>query len=126
MRLVNRYNVSSTTTRQTPLEGLVMTKKWAVPGICAIRRRMWPFFIWEQNWNNCGNPFAKSSWWNNLKGVQKPSGIRVNCRNVECVGMPTWNSQMKVQGCGLICNFLRKMGGNHLIKDIKQRVSRWC
>jgi hypothetical protein len=40
--------------------------------------------------------------------------------------MPTWKNQMKAQGPNLIHSFLRKMGGNHLIKDVKQKVPRWC
>jgi hypothetical protein len=126
VRLMGWYNVSPMTMRQIPLEGLVMTKKWTAPRICAIRHGMWPCMIWEQSWNNCGNPFTESSRWNNLKGVQKPPGKKVTCRNATCVGMPTWKSQIKVQGLGLIHSFLKKMGGNNLIKDVKQRMSRWC
>jgi len=51
---------------------------------------------------------CKILWWNNLEGVQKPPSKKVVCINATCVGMPTWNNQMKVQGLGLICNFFKK------------------
>jgi len=34
MWLVNWYNISHTTLRQTPVEGLVMAKRWTTPKIC--------------------------------------------------------------------------------------------
>jgi len=61
---MNQYNVSFTIMGRTPPEGLVMAKWQALPKICAIRHGMWPCTIWEQSWNNCGNPLVKSSGWN--------------------------------------------------------------
>jgi hypothetical protein len=114
---VDQYNVSHAAMGQTPLKGLVMTKRWSTPKICvapricAIQCGMWPCAIWEQSWNNYGNPFAKSFGWNNLEGVQKSLGRKVAYKNAPCVGMPTWRSQMKVQGPSLVRNFLKNMWG---------------
>jgi len=63
---------------------------------------------------------------NNFKGVQKPSHKNYLQLNVACVGMLTWKSYMKVQGPNLVCNILGKMGGRHLIKDVKQKDLNWC
>ncbi len=56
---------------------------------------------------------------NNHEGVQKPYQKDCLQINVAFVGMPIWNSQMKAWGLGLVCGFLKKMGENHLIKDVK-------
>ncbi len=63
---------------------------------------------------------------NNLEGVQKPSEKGHLQINVGCVRMPTWKGQMKIRGPGLVCNFLGKVGGSHLIEDVKQKELKWC
>ncbi len=40
--------------------------------------------------------------------------------------MPTWNSQMKARSLSLIHNLLGKVGGSHLIEDVKQKEPKWC
>jgi hypothetical protein len=60
---------------------------------------------------------------NNLEGVQKPSQKGRLQINGTCVGTPTWKCQMKVQNLNLVYSLLRKVGGSHLIEDVKH--TRW-
>ncbi len=57
---MNQHNVPPIVMGWTPLEGLVMAKKHVAPRTHAIRGGLWPLAIWEQSWNNWGNPFVKS------------------------------------------------------------------
>jgi len=63
MQLVSRYNVFCTTMGWTLFKGLVMAKRWATLKTRAIWGGMRPCVIWEQSWNNWGNPFVESSGW---------------------------------------------------------------
>jgi len=60
---VSQYNAYLMAMRQTPLEGLIMLKRQITPKICTIWHGMWPYTIWEESWNNCGNPFVESFEW---------------------------------------------------------------
>jgi hypothetical protein len=46
--------------------------------------------------------------------------------NVACVGMPTWKNRMKTRGPNLVYSLLGKVGGSHLIEDVKRKEPRWC
>jgi len=55
----------------------------------------------------------------NFEDVQKPSLKDHLPIYGTCVGMPIWNNQKKVQGLGLVCNLLGKVG------SIKDNKSKW-
>jgi len=63
VQLMSWYNVFTTTMGWTPLEDLVKVRRRATLNTCVIQRGMWPCVIWEQSWNNYGNPLAKFSRW---------------------------------------------------------------
>jgi hypothetical protein len=58
-RLVNWYNVPPIVMGRNPLESFVMVNKHVAPRTHAIWGEMWPYAIWEQNWNNWRNPFVE-------------------------------------------------------------------
>jgi hypothetical protein len=100
---------------QTPPKGLVMAKRQATPRTCVIWHGMWYCVIWNQSWNNYGNPLANLSGENSFKGVQTPSLKGLMHINVTCIRMPSWKNKMKVWGLGLVCSFSKKKKGSHLI-----------
>ncbi len=123
---MNRYNASPIVMGQTPSKGLVMAKRQVASKTCAIWGRMLPYVIWEQSWNNSGNPFAKFSGWKQSQTCLKKSQNDHLLINVACGGLPIWTNQEKVWSLGLAHSFRRKVGSSHLIQVVMRWELRWC
>jgi hypothetical protein len=110
--LMSWYNISPTIMGWIPFKGLFMVKKRATPRICAIRHEMWPCAIWEQSWNNYGNPLVvlQPHFWKSVKmtltlpkwGLGSPprlpklqssiAGVKTPCLNVFFMSLESsWN-----------------------------------
>ncbi len=91
-QIVNQYNVSPIAMGWTPLESLVMVKRWAVPKIHAIQSGMWLCAIWKQSWNNWKSPRLNLLGELLFENVQKPSQKDHLLINITWVGELAWRN----------------------------------